>query len=109
MSMVRRLFVPALVLALASVSVPALAQGTKEVKGKIVQVDPAAKRIIVEESQGRKYRQPLNLDDASKVTLPTGAGSLSQVHVGDEVQVSYVAGKSGPEVVELKVTHAAGS
>jgi hypothetical protein len=93
----------------ASASYPALAQATHEIKGKIVQVEASQKRIVVEETRGRKYKQPLGVGDASKIELTSGAGSLAQIHVGDEVVVSYAAGATGPEVVELKVTRAAGS
>jgi len=93
----------------ATVSWPALAQSTHEIKGKIVQVEASQKRIVVEETHGRKYKQPLGVGEASKIELPSGAGSLAQVHVGDEVIVSYAASATGPEVVELKVTRAAGN
>ena len=93
----------------ASVSCPAFAQSTHEIKGKIVQVEASQKRIVVEETHGRKYKQPLEVGAASKIELESGAGSLAQIHVGDEVTVSYAAGATGPEVVELKVTRAAGS
>jgi hypothetical protein len=102
-----RLRAVALALVAASVG-PALAQAKHEMKGKILLVEPSAKHIVVEEIHGRKYKQPLALIDASKIELPTGAGTLEQVHVGDEVIVSYEPGPSGQQVVELRVTKPAG-
>ncbi len=104
-----RLVAVVLTLVAASVSCPAFAQAKHEIKGKIVQVEASAKHIVVEETHGRKYKQPLGLDDASKIELPSGAGTLAQVHVGDEVVVSYEPSATGPKVLELRVTKSAGS
>ena len=104
-----RLFAAALALATATVSFPALAQAKHEIMGKIVQIDLHGKHIVVEETRGRKYKQPLGFDAASKIELPSGDGTLAQLQVGDEVSVSYEASATGPEVVELQVTKAAGS
>jgi hypothetical protein len=104
-----RLLAIALALVAASASCPAFAQAKHEIKGHIVQVEPSAKRIVIEETHGRKYKQPLAVGDASKIELPSGPGSLAQVHVGDEVVVSYEASATGPQVLELRVTKAAGS
>ena len=84
-----------LALSIASVSLPALAQKTHEMKGKIQQIELAEKHIVVQETHGRKYRLPLAVGDASKIELPCGAGSLEQLHVGDDVTVSYAAGHEG--------------
>jgi len=105
-----RLFAVAFALAAASVSSPAVAQAKHEIKGKVVQIDLAAKHLVVEEGHGgRRYKQPLGLNEASKIELPSGAGTLGQLHVGDEVVVSYEASATGPEIVELRVTQPAGS
>jgi len=99
----------ALALAITSVSLPALAQKAHEMKGKVEQIDLAARHIVVQETHGLEHKQPLALGDGSKIELPSGSGALEQIHVGDEVAVSYQPGPTGQQVVELRVTKPVGT
>jgi hypothetical protein len=94
----------ALALAAGALASPALAQPTHEIKGKIVQLEASPQHVVVEEGHGRKYRQPLAVGAESKIVLPSGPGTLDQLHVNDEVVVTYHAGATGPEIGELRVT-----
>lgn len=103
MRVVSRLSAFALAIAAANLALPALAQAKHEIRGKVVQLDVPARHVVIEEMHGRKHKQPLGVGSDAKIVLPEGAGTLDQVHVGDEVVVSYHAGATGPEIEELRV------
>ena len=104
MRTLHRSWAVALALAVASVSLPALAQRAHEMKGKIEQIDLADRHIVVQEVHGLKHKQPLALGDRSMIELPSGLGTLEQLHVGDEVAVSYQPSPTGQKVTQLRVT-----
>jgi hypothetical protein len=109
MRTLHRSWAVALSLAIASASLPALAQKAHAMKGRIEQIDLAARHIVVQEIHGLKHRQPLALGDHSKIELASGPGTLEQIHVGDEVSVSFEPSPTGQQVVDLRVTRPVGS
>ena len=107
MRRLRNVLAAAIVIALAGAAVPALAQGSKQIKGVLEKVDVSANRILVRETHGRKHEMPLSVGPDAKIVTPSGAASLAALHVGDSVSVSHGPGPSGETAREIQVTKSA--
>jgi hypothetical protein len=95
------------VIALAGAALPALAQGSKQIKGVLEKVDVSANRILVRETHGRRHEMPLSVSPETKVETPSGAAPLSALHVGDSVTMTHGPGPSGETAREIQVTKSA--
>jgi hypothetical protein len=104
MTRFRNVLAAAGLLALCAATLPALAEGGKQLKGVIEKVDLAANRMVVRETHGLKHEMPLNLAPDTKVVTPSGEASLAALHVGDGVTVSAGPGPNGETAREIQVT-----
>ena len=97
-----------LVIGLTSVAGPGLAD-TKHVEGVLDTVDVQGQHVVIEQTHGRKYKLPLAVNADTKVTTASGASSLSALHVGDQVTVTYGPSSTGAVAQEIQVTKPAPS
>lgn len=104
MRRLRNVLAAAFVIALAGAALPALAAGGRQMKGVLEKVDVSANRILVRETHGGRHEMPLGVGPDTKITTPSGAASLAELHVGDAVTVSLGPGPSGETAREIQVT-----
>ena len=77
------------------------------VEGKVVEIDSAANRVVVQTVTGSKVT--LMADPQTMILSGNDSKRLSDIHVGDQVKVSYTTAGSTNTATDIEMTAASGT